>query len=429
MRTALALLVAALAIGAGGAREAAATHELTFAARLVGGDEVPSNGSTARGTAIAVLEADGRVTYAVNSSGFDTSYRVAHVHLGSSGVAGPIMFPIDCNEKGTACSGTSRPLEASERAALEAGGTYVNLHTDQFPTGEIRGQLRSVIGTPPIATNIIRYAGKASGVGVTKGSEVKIKGRFSTTEPLDLATATASILVLLAEPQGAGELVTNRGGQPILSIALGQPRPDDRGKEAVLSSVLSGGDPLCRLKVKRVDDDLYEHELQCKRGEGAMIPGRPTLCSADRYPKTSLRTWIVLSAGTSIGVDLTQPWRCLGRNGNVRELKAVELKSTGTPVTPGPGPQENEQPTADFRADVRSGRAPLTVVFENRSTDRDGDALTYQWSFGDGQSSTEKDPTHVYTTAGKFDVQLVVKDARGAVSDPKEMDIEVDPAS
>ena len=429
MRTALTALVAALALGAGGAREAAATHELTFVARLVGGSEVPSNGSESRGTAVAVLEADGRVTYAVNSSGFVTSYRVAHVHLGSSGVAGPIMFPIDCNEKGTVCSGTSRPLEASERAALEAGGTYVNLHTDQFPTGEIRGQLRSVIGTPPTAAGITRFAGKASGVGVTKGSEVKIKGRFSSAEPIDLATATASILVLLTEPGGAGELVTNAGGQPLLSIALGQPRPDDRGKEAVLSSVLSGGDPLCRLKVKRVDDGLYEHYLQCKRGEGATIPGHPTQCSSDRYPKTSLRTWIVLSAGTTIGVDLTQPWRCLGRNGNVRELKAVELKSSGSPVTPGPGQQENELPTADFRSEPRSGRAPLTVVFENRSTDRDGDALTYDWSFGDGGTSTDKDPTHVYTTAGKFDVVLVVRDARGGVSGPKEQDIEVDPAT
>ncbi len=429
MRTALTTLVAALALGAGGAREAAATHELTFVARLVGGNEVPSNSSAARGTAVAVLEADGRVTYAVNSSGFDTPYRVAHVHLGSAAVAGPIMFPIDCNEKGTVCSGTSRPLEPSERAALEAGDTYVNLHTDLFPTGEIRGQLRSVIGTPPIATGITRFAGKASGVGVTKGSEIKIKGRFATVEPIDLATATASILVLLAEPGGAGELARNSGGQPILSIALGQPRPDDRGKEAVLSSVLSGGDPLCRLKVKRVDDDLYEHYLQCKRGEGATLPGHPTLCSTDRYPKTSLRTWIVVSAGTSVGIDVTQPWRCLGRNGNVRELKAVELKNSGSPITPGPGTQENEPPTADFRAEPRSGTAPLTVVFENRSTDRDGDALTYEWSFGDGGSSAEKDPTHVYTTPGKFDVHLVVRDARGGVSDPKEMDIEVETAS
>ena len=88
-----------------------------------------------------LLEADNRVTYAVNSSGFETQFRVAHVHIGSPDVAGPILFPLDCNENGTSCSGTSPPLADEELAALNAGNTYVNLHTDQFAGGEIRGQV------------------------------------------------------------------------------------------------------------------------------------------------------------------------------------------------------------------------------------------------------------------------------------------------
>lgn len=431
MRAALMALVATLILAVAGPPDAAATHEVTFVTTLIGAAEVPPNRSTARGTAVVVIESDGRVTYAVNSTGFETQFRAAHIHTGAPDVAGPIVVPLDCDEDGRVCSGTSAPLDAATLTAFTEGNTYINLHTDQFAGGEIRGQLRSILGTPPATAGVTRFAGKASGVGVDKGSEIKIKGRFTSFDSIDLVTSTAAILVLLSERGGAGELVANALSAPLLSVALLQPRPDSRGKEAVFSTVLDGGDPGCRLKVKRLDDELYEYSLECKRNDGAKIPSPPTLCSSDRHPKTNLRTWIVLSAGTAVGIDVTQPWRCLGRNGNVRELKAVELKGTNKPVAPGPGPQpaENEPPKADFRAEPRDGTAPLSVNFENRSTDRDGDALTFEWNFGDGATSTEENPTHVYLTPGRFDVRLVVRDARGGVSHPKEQDVEVKPAS
>jgi hypothetical protein len=427
MRAAVMALVAPFAFGAAVPRQALATHELTFVATLTGAAEVPSNKSTARGTAVAVIDGDNRVTYAVNSTGFETQYRVAHVHIGPADAAGPILFPIECDEEGMTCSGTSPVLDDATLKAFADGNAYVNLHTERFPTGEIRGQLASLSGTAPAAAGITRFAGKVSGVGVQKGAEIKIKGRFTTFDPLDLVTSTASVLLLLTEAGGTGELVANAADAPLLSTALMQKRPDDRGKEAVFSAVATGGDPACRLKVKRVEDGLYEYQLDCKRSDGAKIPKPPTLCSAERHPKTNLRTWLVLSAGAVVGVDVTQPWRCLGRNGVVRELKAVELKGTDNPVAPGPPTPENEPPTADFRADPRDGRAPLTVQFENRSTDRDGDPLTFEWSFGDGGTSAEENPSHVYTAAGRFDVHLVVRDPKGGV-DEKEQDIEVDPA-
>jgi PKD repeat protein len=81
--------------------------------------------------------------------------------------------------------------------------------------------------------------------------------------------------------------------------------------------------------------------------------------------------------------------------------------------------EENAPPRADFRMDVRSGPAPLTVAFSNRSADPDGDAFTSHWDFGDGTSSSELNPTHTYTTPGDYQVTLVVTDAHGAASAPK----------
>ncbi len=50
------------------------------------------------------------------------------------------------------------------------------------------------------------------------------------------------------------------------------------------------------------------------------------------------------------------------------------------------------------------------VSFTNLSTHAD----TYEWDFGDGSSSTEKDPTHTYTASGQYIVTLITRSGCGA---------------
>ncbi len=60
-------------------------------------------------------------------------------------------------------------------------------------------------------------------------------------------------------------------------------------------------------------------------------------------------------------------------------------------------------------ASPRVGDVPLVVSFRSDGTyDPDGKPLTYQWDFGDGESSTEPNPQHLYTQAGIFNVRLTV---------------------
>ncbi|MFG1801427.1 ThuA domain-containing protein [Micromonospora carbonacea] len=62
-----------------------------------------------------------------------------------------------------------------------------------------------------------------------------------------------------------------------------------------------------------------------------------------------------------------------------------------------------------------SGLAPLNVQFSSAGTaDPDpGNTLSYQWTFGDGTTSTAANPSHVYTTNGNYTAQLKVTDNTG----------------
>ena len=55
----------------------------------------------------------------------------------------------------------------------------------------------------------------------------------------------------------------------------------------------------------------------------------------------------------------------------------------------------------------------LTVSFENASEIFDGYQPSNEWTFGDGQSSTDKNPSHTYAAPGSYSVKLVVTDRQG----------------
>ncbi len=76
----------------------------------------------------------------------------------------------------------------------------------------------------------------------------------------------------------------------------------------------------------------------------------------------------------------------------------------------------NRSPLAAVAADVTSGDVPLMVNFDGGdSSDTDGDALTFEWDFGDG-SAPGAGPTasHTYTQVGVFTATLTVRDPSGA---------------
>lgn len=63
-----------------------------------------------------------------------------------------------------------------------------------------------------------------------------------------------------------------------------------------------------------------------------------------------------------------------------------------------------------FEAQPLSGKYPLEVVFTDNSK---GAAVAYQWNFGDGTTSSDKKPKHIYSRDGEFKVSLKVRNAAG----------------
>jgi PKD repeat protein len=63
---------------------------------------------------------------------------------------------------------------------------------------------------------------------------------------------------------------------------------------------------------------------------------------------------------------------------------------------------------ADFTANKTSGQNPLAVQFTDSSS---GPITSYVWNFGDGGSSVERNPVHIYTKAGRYTVKLTVSNS------------------
>jgi len=75
-------------------------------------------------------------------------------------------------------------------------------------------------------------------------------------------------------------------------------------------------------------------------------------------------------------------------------------------------PPRNQAPTAAFTVATNG----LTATFTDGSSDPDGQIASRAWDFGNGRTSTEKNPSVTYAQAGSFTVALTVKDDKGATA-------------
>jgi hypothetical protein len=166
------MMAAVLVIGCGGA-EPVATEPVVvpvylqgrsaenFQTHMTGAEETPARASKAQGQTIFQLSPDGsELRYKVMVANIENA-TMAHIHLGVVGQAGPAvlwLYPVAppaqlipgpsqgvLGEGVATAANLTGPLAGQSLAALvdamRAGDAYANVHTSQFPAGEIRGQI------------------------------------------------------------------------------------------------------------------------------------------------------------------------------------------------------------------------------------------------------------------------------------------------
>ena len=168
MKKALALVAAAAVVLVVAALAGAGTNR-NYGTHMSGAEEVPARDTAAQGQFTAKLSKDGTsLDYRLIVTNID-NVTASHIHLGPAGINGPVVAflagPFAAGggrTTGVLATGTitaasligplaGHPL-SDLIAAMDAGNTYVNAHTNDgvgatntgpgdFPGGEIRGQI------------------------------------------------------------------------------------------------------------------------------------------------------------------------------------------------------------------------------------------------------------------------------------------------
>lgn len=161
----------AIAVGHDGVdgKDRGSSGSKSFRAALTGYEEVPAISTPASGAFKATLNRAGdRLSWRLTYRDIATPVQQAHIHFGQQAVNGGVSAFL-CSNLPEAPSGTQAcpapparisgtvgaqdvvgpaaqgiaPGELSELvSAMRAGVTYVNVHSDAFPDGEIRGQIQ-----------------------------------------------------------------------------------------------------------------------------------------------------------------------------------------------------------------------------------------------------------------------------------------------
>ena len=94
-----------------------------------------------QGDAVLLLEKTA-IRFSIVAPGLDT-VTATHIHHGSSGTYGPMLWEINSGYKGDTIRGTASDIPPGVIAliARDPAEYYVKLHTPEFPGGAIRGQL------------------------------------------------------------------------------------------------------------------------------------------------------------------------------------------------------------------------------------------------------------------------------------------------
>ena len=173
-----------------------------FTATLTGAQEVPPNSSTTTGTATLLLSPDEKTArVSLSFTGLSSPQNGAHIHgPAAAGVNAPILFPLPSGN----LSDVVIALTSTDVQDLKNGLLYINVHSNNFTNGEIRGQFGNAGSASSFQFNSSSViVGERAGVAtltVTRlgnvGASASVNyatSNSSATSPSDYTTATGTL--------------------------------------------------------------------------------------------------------------------------------------------------------------------------------------------------------------------------------------------
>jgi len=264
-----------------------------FQTTLLGSNEVPSIVSPAYGNLLFTLDNN---FLTVTGSFDDLTDSIAtdiaggaHIHLGFAGELGPVAFPlnltIDADQKGAVveASNNTFTLTPDQINALLLDSTYVNVHSQNFRSGELRGQI-SQLG---LATFRGQLTGMQELPAVNVGSTGRMHVTFGLDDSLRFSGSFKDLSSNLATSISGGihvHIGTSGQNGPIEYILT--PTVDGTNRNAVINPALN------TFAIDNREDELFDREMYVN-------------VHSENFPTGELRGQILPLAKTYLGADMS----------------------------------------------------------------------------------------------------------------------------
>lgn len=343
----------------------------------------------------------------------------------------PSIIPVG----GTA---TVRVLAYKASGTTVADGTVIYFSTDM---GSIDAKAETTDGIAnAVFTSSDNLSGMATITVVSGNAQV-------TPDPVTITIGTATsltALVLSANPQ---TLPQQGGNSTIRVTAYDESMNPLSGIQVVLTASPAGvlnsnGSPLTTDDNGAAEDLLQTEETTTVTATSGGVTAELTVTVRDASAPTAAFTYSPFNPAVSEKVSFNasestdsdgyiERYRWDFGDGHSGEGKTTSHRYTTAgkykvvlTVTDNNGNEgsksedvevtENDAPTADFVYSPKEPTAGDTVFFNaSASSDDDGTITSYQWDFGDGDSGTGRTTEHIFQSAQKYTVTLVVTDDAG----------------
>jgi gliding motility-associated-like protein len=333
------------------------------------------------------------------------------------------------NEEGCAVSITESFLVGLKPALPQISGLkprYCIGETIELSTPIIDGATYSWIGPGGFTSNTAEIKVPVDGAGKAGIYSVTVTLNDCSSDPASVTiaaigqTPTASFLITNNNPCTVGQSFTftnsSKDFQKIRwDFGAGSSIPPGGSNPVNTVTYSSSGTRTIRLEAEGSSGciSVFTQEIivALSPTKPEIIVNKPDFCLTD-----------VIRLSTTAQTDVIYKWT--GPNNFSSNLQSPEIPVTSEAVagtyslTLSRGncttetvsivvPPIYKNPVAAFRSEPKAPvklSFPIRVRFFNESKDADA----FLWDFGDGNTSTDKDPEHTYLSAGDFDVTLTV---------------------